>query len=333
MGNKYEKQQLEICLYAKDAAEYGQADTAGVKKKLDRVTVKNLSLAHDDPLYGKMIEMAIFSESVKGYVSGLGKGARFFADVEERMRDNERLSYSIYQVYDEAGQPVAAKKGGKGGGGSWGKSPETVAMEIDAKWRNTALMQAVDVSKARINVITSDAYPAVMETQAILKIADDFYRWLAGGKTAAVPRDKELHERERLAGMDFGYMDKKNITMVKAPAGNPPAVVTKPPVQNNPEDLKAMQDILKGSKPAATALPDKDKDWERMGEERKVIEEIDQQLRDAAIQQRYNTTEIQAHIFEKYGENDTKHLTHEQKKELVKDLKLGKVTRQKAPKQ
>ena len=312
MGNKYEKQQLEICLYAKDAAEYGQADTAGVKKKLDRVTVKNLSLAHDDPLYGKMIEMAIFSESVKGYVSGLGKGARFFADVEERMRDNERLSYSIYQVYDEAGQPVAAKKGGKGGGGSWGKSPETVAMEIDAKWRNTALMQAVDVSKARINVITSDAYPAVMETQAILKIADDFYRWLAGGKTAAVPRDKELHERERLAGMDFGYMDKKNITMVKAPAGNPPAVV---------------------NKPAATIVPDKDKDWERMGEERKVIDEIDQQLRDAAIQQRYNTTEIQAHIFEKYGENDTKHLTYEQKKELVKDLKLGKVTRQKAPKQ
>jgi len=309
MGNKYEKQQLEIIFYAKDAAEYGSKTP---KDKLDRVTVKNLSLAHDDPLYGKMIEMAIFSESVKGYVSGLGKGARFFADVEERMRDNERLSYSIYQVYDAAGQPVAAKKGGKGGGGSWGKSPETVAMEIDAKWRNTALMQAVDVSKARINVITSDAYPAVMETQAILKIADDFYRWLAGGKTAAVPRDKELHERERLAGMDFGYMDKKNITMVKAPAGNPPAVV---------------------NKPAATIVPDKDKDWERMGEERKVIDEIDQQLRDAAIQQRYNTTEIQAHIFEKYGENDTKHLTYEQKKELVKDLKLGKVTRQKAPKQ
>jgi hypothetical protein len=328
MGNKYEKQQLEICLYAKDAAEYGQADTAGVKKKLDRVTVKNLSLAHDDPLYGKMIEMAIFSESVKGYVSGLGKGARFFADVEERMRDNERLSYSIYQVYDEAGQPVAAKKGGKGGGGSWGKSTETVAMEIDAKWRNTALMQAVD----RANAFYQSTGKTDSDDDIIIR-AEKYYKWLAGGKTAAVPRDKELHERERLAGMDFGYMDKKNITMVKAPAGNPPAVVTKPPVQNNPEDLKAMQDILKGSKPAATALPDKDKDWERMGEERKVIEEIDQQLRDAAIQQRYNTTEIQAHIFEKYGENDTKHLTYEQKKELVKDLKLGKVTRQKAPKQ
>jgi hypothetical protein len=129
-----------------------------------------------------------------------------------------------------------------------------------------------------------------METQAILKIADDFYRWLAGGKMAAVPEKYQ----------------------VKAPAGNPPAVV---------------------NKPAATIIADKDKDWERMGEERKVIDEIDQQLRDAAIQQRYNTTEIQAHIFEKYGENDTKHLTYEQKKELVKDLKLGKVTRQKAPKQ
>jgi predicted DNA binding protein len=84
------------------------------------------------------------------------------------------------------------------------------------------------------------------------------------------------------------------------------------------------------NKPAATAQAEPDKDWERMGEERKVLDEIDQQLRDAAIQQRYNTTEIQAHIFEKYGENDTKHLTDEQKRALVKDLKLGKVPRQKA---
>ena len=291
MGNKYEKQQLEIINYIESKGGDGKAAV------MDKVNAKNLSLAPDDPKYNKPMTHCVFDNSIKTYLKEQKAGFRFFGDVSEKEQD-WGVSWTIYQVYDAAGQPVAAKKGGKGGGGSWGKSPETVAMEIDAKWRNTALMQAVDVSKARINVITSDAYPAVMETQAILKIADDFYRWLAGGKTAAVPRDKELHERERLAGVDFGYMDKKNIAMLKAPAGNPPAVV---------------------NKPAATIIADKDKDWERMGEERKVIEEIDQQLRDAAIQQRYNTTEIQAHIFEKYGENDTKHLTYEQKKELVKD--------------
>ncbi|MDD5339300.1 MAG: hypothetical protein PHG35_07840 [Dehalococcoidales bacterium] len=279
MENKvYGKQQLEIVNYTKDAAQYGSRDP---RPYLDRVTVKNLSLAHDDPLYGKMLEMAIFSDSIKAFVSGLAKGGRFYADVEERVRDNERMSYSIVQAYDN-GEPVSVKK--KGGGGGYGKSTETVQLEIDAKFRNTALMQAVETEK----IVPAGFEKA--DDERIIARAEKFYRWLKGGQVKQSPQ--------------------KSIEQPKAPS------------------------------PAVKTVAEPDKDWEKMpsgsqqkaamADKRNSIDEIEQQLTDAATQQRYNTYELQDHLKEFYQVTEFKALNAQQKQEFIKTIKYGKVKRHKA---
>ncbi|MFA5429884.1 MAG: hypothetical protein WC329_01840 [Candidatus Omnitrophota bacterium] len=277
MENKvYGKQQLEIVNYTKDAAQYGSRDP---RPYLDRVTVKNLSLAHDDTLYGNMLEAAIFSDSIKAFVSGLAKGGRFYADVEERMRDNERMSYSIVQAYDN-GEPVSVKK--KGGGGGYGKSTETVQMEIDAKFRNTALMQSVE----RANCFYKETGKTDTDEEIIAR-AEKFCRWLKGGQA-------------------------------KAPAPNPMERPASPAVKTVAEPDKDWDAIPSGNQPKpATA------------DKRNSIDEIEQQLTDAATQQRYSTYELQDHLKEFYQVTEFKALNAQQKQEFIKTIKYGKVRRHK----
>ena len=90
--------------------------------------------------------------------------------------DNEGNPYhnrKITQIFQE-GQPV------KGQGKQWGKSPETVAMEIDSKFRDTALMQACEF----MNDVPD------ITAEHVLSTADKFYAWLKGGKARINPVEK-----------------------------------------------------------------------------------------------------------------------------------------------
>ncbi len=95
---------------------------------------------------------------------------------EQKAEDPDGNKYrnrKITQIYKD-GKPVKEAQQGK----SWGKSPETVAMEIDGKFRDTALMQACDVflSPKLVTIAVVD----------ILPLADKFYAWLKGESKPAV---------------------------------------------------------------------------------------------------------------------------------------------------
>ena len=64
-----------------------------------------------------------------------------------------------------------------------GKSPETVAMEIDGKFRDTALMQACEMEKTRY-----EAEDITIEE--VLVVADKCYAWLKGEKTVTKAPEK-----------------------------------------------------------------------------------------------------------------------------------------------
>lgn len=96
-------------------------------------------------------------------------------------RDGEPFTFTnrkITQIYQD-GQPVSVKQSG---GRSWGKSPEMVMAEIDSKFRNTALMQAVEFSKYL------DTKDDTINEEAILDIANRFYGWLTSGKAPKAPQ-------------------------------------------------------------------------------------------------------------------------------------------------
>jgi hypothetical protein len=127
-GTLFSKQQLEIIKYQGDI-KYGPPEN---NKSLDRVIAKNLSLAQDDPLYGREINHTIFKESLKEFLSSQKAGFRFIADVEETERlDKPEMgpNRTIIQVYDN-GQPIA--KSFKGGGFQ-GRNPEIIKLEYSLK--------------------------------------------------------------------------------------------------------------------------------------------------------------------------------------------------------
>ena len=99
---------------------------------------------------------------------------------------NPYKNRKVVQVYQE-GKPVKEQQPGK----SWGKSPETVAMEIDSKFRNTALMQA-----CQANWLYVGAGSTRELVVNVLAVADQLYAWLKGETKPAVkapekPVDKE----------------------------------------------------------------------------------------------------------------------------------------------
>ena len=49
--------------------------------------------------------------------------------------------------------------------------------ELDSKYRVSALMQAVEVSKARVTSIVSGAIPPSLKISEIIEVADEFYEW------------------------------------------------------------------------------------------------------------------------------------------------------------
>lgn len=85
---------------------------------------------------------------------------------------NPYKNRKITQIYQD-GEPVKTEQQGK----AWGKSPETVAMELDSKARNTALMQACAMIAFDM---PSKPGEAIQDT---LSTADRFYAWLKGEKT------------------------------------------------------------------------------------------------------------------------------------------------------
>jgi len=80
---------------------------------------------------------------------------------------NHYRSRKVTNIYQD-GKAVKSEQQGK----AWGKSPETTAMELDSKARNTALMQACEFV---------DSPDATVED--VLSCADRFYAWLKGEKT------------------------------------------------------------------------------------------------------------------------------------------------------
>lgn len=138
-GTIFPKQQLEIVTYE------GDVPYAGGMKHLDRMTAKNLSLQHDDPLYGKPIRHTIFNGDLKAALCVLEVGTRFVADVEERPRPETEYGpdRTIVQVYVD-GDPVSKKKPG-GGGGYGGKSPEIVRLEHALEMERVAVEQVGNV--------------------------------------------------------------------------------------------------------------------------------------------------------------------------------------------
>ena len=111
-GSIFSKQQLEVVNYEGDVSYGNQGKT------LDRLTAKNHSLPHDDPLYGKPLRMTIFNPDLRSFLCSKEIGFGFFADVEERERP-DKPEYgpdrTIVQVYID-GKPISQKKQGGGGG-------------------------------------------------------------------------------------------------------------------------------------------------------------------------------------------------------------------------
>ncbi len=93
---------------------------------------------------------------------------------------NPYRNRKITQIYQD-GKPVKEQQGGK----MWGKSPETVAMEIDSKFRDTALMQAC-------------GFGPVQNVTEVLKVADAFYAWLKGEAKPAIKAPEKPVVKESL---------------------------------------------------------------------------------------------------------------------------------------
>ena len=102
---------------------------------------------------------------------------------EQKQADPDGNPYKnrkITQIYQDGN---AVKE--QGGSGWKGKSPETVAMELDSKARNTALMQACELSKAAYERIKSEG--RIISIEEVLAVADKMYAWLKGEKTPEKP--------------------------------------------------------------------------------------------------------------------------------------------------
>ena len=89
-------------------------------------------------------------------------------------QDGEPRTYTnrkVTQIYVD-GQPVNVRQSG---GGHYGKPLEATLAEIDSRFRDTALMQAIEFSKYTEGVTIDEDF--------ILGTADRFYGWLSSGNT------------------------------------------------------------------------------------------------------------------------------------------------------
>lgn len=149
---------------------------------MERLKLKVLEVKEREKVGKNQIDKLSFKASL-----GDGEGAWYFTfktslfevieakgeidaevDISEREYDsNTYVDRKITQIYKD-GQPIGGQKKGQ-----WGKSPEAVHLEVEGRYRNTALMQAVELVK----------YDK-LSIEAILSKADLFYKWLAGDKPA-----------------------------------------------------------------------------------------------------------------------------------------------------
>ena len=149
---------------------------------MERLKLKVLEVKEREKVGKNQIDKLSFKASL-----GDGEGAWYFTfktslfevieakgeidaevDISERVYDsNTYVDRKITQIYKD-GQPIGGQKKGQ-----WGKSPEAVQLEVEGRYRNTALMQAVELVK----------YDK-LSIEAILSKADLFYKWLAGDKSA-----------------------------------------------------------------------------------------------------------------------------------------------------
>jgi hypothetical protein len=209
-GKVYTKQQLEV-IQVLDEKPYGQNG-----KALLPLMAKNLSLAQDDPLYGKAIKFTVFSDSLKAHLAGKAVGYRFLADVEERERPDSQYGpdRTVIQIYVD-GQPVSQKKGG----GGYGKSPETIRLEHE-----------LDMELEGVKRRSIEGQTAVAQITALLALPKPLETFHLDGDTAKRILNKYWQAVER--GLD-NYLAEP----VKPQAVKPTAAPTPAPRQK-PQDVK-----------------------------------------------------------------------------------------------
>ncbi len=112
------------------------------QKTLLPFTAKDLSLEHGTALVDKPLRFVAFHESLQTFVKGLAPNAIFSVDYEEKAREDNPdypPDRTIVQIYKADGSPVYVDQNrgggfqGKGGGGSYGRTPESVRLEYSLK--------------------------------------------------------------------------------------------------------------------------------------------------------------------------------------------------------
>ncbi len=108
--------------------------------------------------------------------SEVREGDTIEAEIELKGKYTNLTSFTVVE-HSEVSKPVKEQQQGR----TYGKSPETVAMEIDGKFRDTALMQACEYLK-------NDGHSTDKD---VLTLADRFYAWLKGTPLKASPSAPE----------------------------------------------------------------------------------------------------------------------------------------------
>jgi hypothetical protein len=99
-------------------------------------------LEHGTALVDKPLRFVAFHESLQTFVKGLAPNAIFSVDYEEKAREDNPdypPDRTIVQIYKADGSPVYVDQNrgggfqGKGGGGSYGRTPESVRLEYSLK--------------------------------------------------------------------------------------------------------------------------------------------------------------------------------------------------------
>jgi len=113
------------------------------------------------------------------------KGDIIEADVRKLTGEKEDgTGWTIHQVIQlyKDGQPIGGQKK------VWGKSIETVKLELESKAKNTALMQAVELAKA-----------VLIDKDEILAWANKFLNWLQTGNELGTMEIKPLKVESEIA--------------------------------------------------------------------------------------------------------------------------------------